>query len=160
MFVGEAPGRFGGARTGVPFSGDRSGSNFEQFIAAADLHRSELFITNAVLCLPLDAQGRNRPVRASEVRACLPFLSRTLELVAPRIVVPLGARALGALERIEKHGLSLRTGVARAWPWRGRWLFPLYHPSPHVVQTGIRGTEQQILDYRTLRAFVDSKDAQ
>ena len=32
-FVGEAPGRFGGDRTGVPFSGDRSGQFLRELIA-------------------------------------------------------------------------------------------------------------------------------
>lgn len=29
VFVAEAPGRFGAGRTGIPFSGDQSGKNFE-----------------------------------------------------------------------------------------------------------------------------------
>ena len=33
LFVAEAPGRFGAGRTGIPFSGDKSGDNFEALIA-------------------------------------------------------------------------------------------------------------------------------
>src|SRR5579883_2928721 len=43
-FVGIAPGRFGGDRTGVPFSGDRSGNLLREMIAAAGLR--SVFITN------------------------------------------------------------------------------------------------------------------
>src|SRR2546423_13936002 len=41
MFVGEAPGRQGGDRTRVPFSGDQSGRNFTRYLASIGLRRSE-----------------------------------------------------------------------------------------------------------------------
>ena len=59
LFVAEAPGRFGGARTGIPFSGDKSGDNFEALIAHIGLTRQDIFVTNAVLCNPL-ANGNER----------------------------------------------------------------------------------------------------
>src|SRR4051794_39073251 len=59
LFVAEAPGRFGGDRTGVPLHGDRSGAIFEALLAAAGLSRAEIFVTNAVLCNPRDPAGRN-----------------------------------------------------------------------------------------------------
>src|SRR5436309_6623876 len=52
MFIGEAPGRQGGDRTRVPFSGDRSGRNFARFFVSIKLTRAAIFITNAVLCNP------------------------------------------------------------------------------------------------------------
>ena len=60
LFVGEAPGRRGAGRTGIPFLGDESGRRFERLLEAAGLRRDEVFVTNAVLCLPLDGVGRNR----------------------------------------------------------------------------------------------------
>src|ERR687884_2069225 len=52
MFVGEAPGRQGGDRTRVPFSGDQSGRNFGRYIESIGLGRDRIFITNAALCNP------------------------------------------------------------------------------------------------------------
>src|SRR5215203_6998263 len=52
MFIGEAPGRQGGDRTRVPFSGDQSGRNFERYLASINLTRDRIFITNAALCNP------------------------------------------------------------------------------------------------------------
>src|SRR3954463_11568356 len=52
MFIGEAPGRQGGDRTRVPFSGDQSGRNFARFLDSIKLTRAAIFITNAVLCNP------------------------------------------------------------------------------------------------------------
>src|SRR5438046_3124119 len=59
LFVAEAPGRFGGDRSGVPLSGDRTGRTFTELLGAAGLRRDEIFITNAVLCNPRDHAGRN-----------------------------------------------------------------------------------------------------
>src|SRR3712207_9302742 len=60
MFVGEAPGRQGGDRTRVPFSGDQSGRNFTRYLASIGLARDEIFITNAALCNPRTETAANR----------------------------------------------------------------------------------------------------
>ncbi|MCC7105701.1 MAG: uracil-DNA glycosylase, partial [Chloroflexi bacterium] len=52
MFIAEAPGRLGAERTGVPFSGDQAGRSFELLLREARLTRTEVFVTNAVLCNP------------------------------------------------------------------------------------------------------------
>ncbi|MDX6695362.1 MAG: hypothetical protein QOF02_2965, partial [Blastocatellia bacterium] len=104
MFLGEAPGRQGGDRTRVPFSGDQSGRNFTRFIASIKLRREELFITNAVLCNPRRASGANRRPTESEIANCSEFLRRQIELVDPPVIVTLGAVSLAALRRIEYHG--------------------------------------------------------
>src|SRR5262245_30803366 len=55
LFVAEAPGRFGGDRTGVPLSADQTGRNFQFLLEKAGISRDSIFITNAVLCNPRDA---------------------------------------------------------------------------------------------------------
>ena len=59
LLVGEAPGRLGAGQSGVPFAGDESGRRLDALLAAARWQRDEFFITNAVLCNPLDGHGRN-----------------------------------------------------------------------------------------------------
>src|SRR5256714_14279018 len=80
MFIGEAPGRQGGDRTRVPFSGDQSGRNFTRFIASIGLPRAQIFITNAVLCNPRRASGANRTPTAREIANCSDFLRRQIEV--------------------------------------------------------------------------------
>src|SRR5215210_6763797 len=60
MFLGEAPGRQGGDRTRIPFSGDQSGRNFARYLLSINLTREEIFITNAALCNPRKPSGANR----------------------------------------------------------------------------------------------------
>jgi uracil-DNA glycosylase family 4 len=151
LFIGEAPGRLGAARTGVPFSGDAAGARFERLLAEAGLSRADAAVTNAVLCLPLDERGRNRRPRPAEVRACAGYLRAVLELARPRLVVPLGAVALAALAAIEPHRLVLARDAGRPVPWRGRWLMPLYHPAARSAVR--RPLPQQVEDWRRLGAF-------
>ena len=49
MFIAEAPGRQGGDRRRIPFSGDKSGANFQKLLDSINLRREEIFITNTVL---------------------------------------------------------------------------------------------------------------
>lgn len=154
VFIGEAPGRHGGERTGVPFSGDQSGRNFEALLAVAGLNRAEVFITNAILCNPRDPVGRNRGPSWQELGNCSALLARQLALVAAPVVVTLGAVALQAVGGLTAHGLQLREAVGRATPWRGRLLLPLYHPGPRARVH--RDLARQSADFIALGALVRS----
>ena len=146
MFIGEAPGRKGADRTRVPFSGDQSGKNFERFLASINLKRSEIFITSAALCNPQAASGANRRPATSEIRNCSDFLRRSIQLVDPQVVVTLGTVALAALKLVHYHEFSLQNDAGRIRRWNGRWLVPLYHPSPQVLITS-RKEADQLKDY-------------
>jgi len=149
MFVGEAPGRQGGDRTRVPFSGDQSGRNFSRYLASIGLAREDVFITNSALCNPRGATGANRKPTREEVSNCSDFLRRQVAVVGPRVVVTLGAVALAALRAVEYHPFTLKENVGQVQTWRGRLLVPLYHPSPQVLASH-RREPQQLEDYRAV----------
>jgi uracil-DNA glycosylase family 4 len=122
-FVGIAPGRLGGDRTGVPFSGDRSGDLLRRMIRENGLRR--VFITNLIRCSPRDDGGRNRDPHADEIANCRENLQAELALVRPRIVACLGRIAWRELagrkvpfEPSEPHPLLID----------GRLLYPMFHP--------------------------------
>ncbi len=129
LFIAEAVGRRGGAVTGVPLTRDESGKRFGTFLALARIARSRVFITNAVLCNPLDGHRCNRPPTSAEVARCRPFLARTLNVITAPIVVTLGRVALDTVGAIEPHCAVLDRDVATATAWNGRTLVPMYHPS-------------------------------
>jgi len=160
LFIAEAPGRLGGDKGGVPLTGDASGRNFLRYLAAAGLRRDDVFVTNAALCNPRTERGTNAPPSVSELRACSSFLSRTLRVVQPEIVVTLGSKALAALHLISPHSYTLRTHAATAVEWNGHLLFPLYHPSPQVVvsPTG-RCHAAQEADYAALGRLLEERAA-
>jgi uracil-DNA glycosylase family 4 len=124
MFVGIAPGRLGGDRTGIPFSGDRSGQLLRRMIARSGLQR--VFITNLVRCNPRDVRGRNRDPTADEITKCRQHLRAEFALARPRIVV-----CLGRIAWRELAGRAVAFAPQRAKPVKaaGLLLFPMYHPA-------------------------------
>lgn len=133
MFIGEAPGRLGADRTAIPFHGDKAGDNFERLLELAGLSRSDVFVTNAVLCNPRDANGNNAPPNESEISNCAKHLAKQIALVQPAMVMTLGSVALEATRRIERHELTLRGDVRTSSRWNGRLLLPLYHPGARAM---------------------------
>jgi uracil-DNA glycosylase len=119
VIVGEAPGANEDAQ-GRPFVG-RAGAILDDLLLAAGLAREEVFITNVVKARP----PGNRDPRSDEVAHHLPFLEAQLEVIRPRLVVPLGRHALKRfapdLAIGEVHGHVVQRD--------GRTLFPMYHPA-------------------------------
>ncbi len=153
MFIAEAPGRGGGERTGVPFSGDFSGRTLDRLLGEAGWTRADIFITNAALCNPQGPTGANRPPSRQELANCRGHLRATLAIVDPPVVVTLGAVALTALGHIESHGLKLTASRGSPNHWYGRILVPLFHPSPKVLAWFPYARMAE--DFRALRDIVD-----
>lgn len=149
LFVAEAPGRNGGDKTRVPLVGDASGANFTKFISSINLTRGEVFVTNAVLCNPRKASGANRKPTRIEIANCSAFLRGQIEAIAPRVVVTLGAVALEAIKTVEYHNFSLKQHAGAVLDWHNLKLVPLYHPSPQVLASH-RRMSQQLQDYKAV----------
>jgi DNA polymerase len=120
MFVGEGPGAEED-RTGRPFVG-QAGQLLEGMILALGLARDEVFITNVVKCRP----PGNRTPQAEEMAACAAFLDRQIELIGPRIIVPLGRPAAQRLTGSDRPMGAMR---GRWSTYRGVPLLPTYHPA-------------------------------
>ena len=148
LFVAEAPGRFGAGRTGIPFYGDKSGDNFETLIAHIGLSRQDIFITNAVLCNPLE-NGNNRRPTAQEIGNCSYYLKSVLELMQPRGVVTLGGVGLDAINRILGTRYKLPEIIGKPQPTERFTLLALYHPSPRVTNWK-RPLSAQKLDFKKI----------
>ncbi|MDQ3801886.1 MAG: uracil-DNA glycosylase [Acidobacteriota bacterium] len=153
FFLAEAPGRQGGNRTRKPFSGDKSGANFQLLLDSIGLRREEIFITNSALCNPYTTTGANRKPTKTEIKNCSDFLRKTIEIVNPKIIATLGAVALEALKLIEYHQFTLKLSGAQIHSWNGRILLPLYHPSPQVIASHRRMVEQ-LADFQVLAGAI------
>jgi uracil-DNA glycosylase len=126
MIVGEAPGAEED-RQGKPFVG-RAGQLLDRMLAAIDLDRSKVQITNVIYWRP---PGNRKPTSA-EIAACLPFVLRHIALARPRALVLAGGTSANAL-------LPYTEGITRL---RGRWFdlavpgldrpvptVPMFHPA-------------------------------
>lgn len=126
MLVGEAPGA-DEDRLGLPFVGV-SGQLLDRMMAAIGLDRTTFYITNVCFWRP---PGNRKPTDA-ELAAQKPFVERHIELVAPQVLVLVGAAAAQGL-------LQTTEGITRL---RGRWFeyraggladpiptLPIFHPA-------------------------------
>lgn len=152
MLIGEAPGRLGAERTGVPFAGDASGRRLDALIAAAGWSRADLFITNAILCNPQDDAGHNRAPRPAELVKCRPWLAAQIETINPLLIVALGAVALKSLAAIEPHTLTVRDAGHPPIAWHNGHLAAAYHPGARAAVH--RPTNLQLEDFSRLGSWM------
>jgi len=121
MFVGEGPGA-DEDQQGEPFVG-QAGQLLTKIIGAIDFGRADVFIANVVKCRP----PGNRNPEPVEVETCSPFLLRQIEIIAPRVIVALGAFAAQTLLQTKVPISKLRGHVHEFRP--GTKVIPTFHPS-------------------------------
>jgi uracil-DNA glycosylase len=98
MLVGEQPGDQED-RHGEPFVGP-AGTVLHKALEDAGIARDAAYLTNAVKHFKWEPRGKRRihkKPRASEVKACRPWLEAELRAVTPSVVVCLGATAAQAV---------------------------------------------------------------
>ncbi len=128
MLVGEQPGDRED-QAGQPFVGP-AGHVLDQALAAASIPRSTIYATNAVKHFKYRQRGKRRIHQrpsVGEMTACRPWLEAELELVAPEVVVALGATAAHAL-----IGRATPVADSRGQPLQGALFSPVVvtaHPS-------------------------------
>lgn len=101
----------------------RSGSMLRDMIEKVlNLSTDEVYITHAVKCKPFGFQTPS----TSECNSCYPYLSRQIEMIAPRIIVALGHDAYSILSNGAEDFDLLRGQLI---PYGDALLIPLYHPT-------------------------------
>ena len=91
MLIGEAPGA-NEDKEGLPFVG-RAGALLDKMLAAIDLNREKVYISNIINFRPPD----NRRPTDEEIKRYLPFITKHIEIINPKILVLLGSTAMNAL---------------------------------------------------------------
>lgn len=167
VVIGEAPGLDGCGYGGIPFTGEENAVNdlglANYHGSAGRLQREQsanmlygalrascqktgthpaaaarrLYFTNAVLCVPLAANGRSlTSPNPATLKQCRENLVRQIEILKPRLLLTLGANALKAVAAA--YGLEVQgklTELAGREPGplalaNGLSLIPEIHPSP------------------------------
>ena len=91
MLIGEAPGA-NEDEEGLPFVG-RAGALLDKMLAAIDLDRKKVYISNIINYRPPD----NRRPTDEEIKRYLPFITKHIDIISPKILVLLGSTAMNAL---------------------------------------------------------------
>ena len=91
MLIGEAPGA-NEDDEGLPFVG-RAGMLLDKMLTAINLDRKKVYISNIINYRPPE----NRRPTDEEIKRYLPFITKHIEIINPKILVLLGSTAMNAL---------------------------------------------------------------
>ena len=106
MIIGEGPGA-NEDKEGLPFVG-RAGQLLDKMLSSINLDRNNVYITNVVNYRPPE----NRKPTDEEIRRYLPYLTKHIEIINPKILVLLGSTALNTL-------IGNEVVISKA---RGKWI--------------------------------------
>lgn len=120
VFIGEGPGEQEDIQ-GLPFVG-KAGQLLTKMLAAIELGREEVYITNVVKCRP----PGNRAPLPDEVEACFPYLEQQIRMIRPRIVVCLGGPAVKTILKSNTGITKLRGQIHR---FNEVPVIATYHPA-------------------------------
>ncbi|TSC77960.1 MAG: DNA polymerase bacteriophage-type [Parcubacteria group bacterium Gr01-1014_24] len=126
IFIGEAPG-FNEDREGRPFVG-RAGQLLRKFIRDLGWQERDVYITNILKRRPPE----NRDPNPEEIESYKPYLARQIDIINPKIIVPLGRFAMNyflpAAKITRDQGKLFSTGKY--------FILPMLHPA-----AALRGNE-------------------
>jgi uracil-DNA glycosylase len=124
LLVGQAPGSTE-VTTRLPFTGP-AGRRLMGWFERAGLSRAEVYLSALCRCFPGKAKGGGdlAPSRTM-ISNCRPHLSRELELLRPKVVVPVGGLAIKELLGVTRLSEAVGETIGRS----GLIFVPLPHPS-------------------------------
>ncbi|MDP3953377.1 MAG: uracil-DNA glycosylase [bacterium] len=119
VFIGEAPG-FHEDQQGRPFVG-RAGKLLDKLIEGIHWRREDVYITNIVKRRPPE----NRDPLPEEIQAYKPYLEKQLEIIEPKVIVPLGRFSMMYFLPLGK----ISKDQGKIFWWREILVMPVYHPA-------------------------------
>jgi DNA polymerase len=120
MLIGEGPGAEED-KQGEPFVG-RAGQLLNDILKAINFTRQEVYIANVVKCRP----PGNRTPLPEEMESCMPYLSKQIDLIKPKLILCLGLVAAGALLK-KKDSLGKMRG--KIFEFNHTKVMVTYHPA-------------------------------
>lgn len=146
LFIGEAPGRDEDLK-GEPFVG-RAGQLLNKILAAIELNREDVYITNILKCRP----PNNRDPQQSEVRECENYLKQQIKLIDPMVICALGRVSAQWLLQTNAALGTLRTGE---YYYEGIRILPTYHPAALLRNPNFKKPAWE--DFKKLKAMLDNE---
>jgi DNA polymerase len=147
MFIGEAPGAKED-KLGKPFVGP-AGKFLDELLDSIGLKREDVWISNMIKVRPPD----NRDPEESEILEYKPWLDEEIQIIDPKVFVPLGRFAMGKFipgQQISKvHGKAFRR--------EGKVYFLMYHPAAALYNGSMRQT--LLDDMQNLKRVLDGDDS-
>ena len=147
VFIGEAPGQKEDELL-RPFVG-RAGTVLNKNIEEIGWKREDVYITNIVKQRP----PNNRDPLPEEIELYRPYLLKHIEILNPKIIVPLGRFAMNYFLPTAK----ISQDQGKLFFSHGRFVFPIYHPAAALRATAVMQDFKK--SFRTLALLVKKYDA-
>lgn len=148
LFIGEAPGALEDELK-RPFVG-RSGQLLRKSIRELGWKEEDVYITNIVKRRPPE----NRDPSPEEIEKYKPYLTRQIEIINPKIIVPLGRFSMNYFLPLAKitrdQGKLFRAG--------NRHVVPMLHPAAALRSTGMMDDFQE--NFKKLPAIIKEIDTE
>ena len=152
LFVGEAPG-YNEDLQGRPFVG-KAGKILDEILESIGLHRSDIYIANILKCRP----PNNRNPLKTEIDACTEHLDKQIEIIQPKIIVPLGNFACSYI--FEKFGLKYdKISNVHGKLFQINTIFgnvkiiPMYHPAVATYNPNTKNT--LLADFKIIKKTIE-----
>ena len=150
MLIAQAPGEKED-REGKMFIGP-SGKVLDELLNAAGISRQEIYMTNLVKCM----LPKYRKPKQDEIEACSNYLNKEIELINPKILVPLGYYANRYI--FEKYDISLPPKIefssvySKLFLAGDKKILPLPHPAVLLYNPDFK--QDVIKSYRKLKILL------
>ena len=155
FFIGEAPGAKED-ELGIPFVG-RAGKELDKMLHSISLNLEECYIANVLKYRP----PKNRDPKREEIIAHLPYLFEQIEIIKPKVLVPLGNYATklvlsNFIPENMKHiqGVSELHAILHTIQIHNVefQVFPIFHPSAMMYNPKLREVFKE--DFKKLGEFL------
>ena len=141
FFTGEAPG-FNEDRERRPFVG-RAGQLLRKYIRELGWQEKDVYITNIIKRRPPE----NRDPNLEEIESYKPYLARQIDIISPKIIVPLGRFSMNyflpAAKITRDQGKLFKVGKY--------FILPMLHPA-----AALRGNEAMKMFEESFRKIPDA----
>lgn len=150
MLIGEAPGA-DEDQQGEPFVG-RAGKLLNDILKAINFTREEVYIANILKCRP----PGNRDPLPSEMETCMPYLTKQIEFIKPKVILCLGRVAANGLLNKKLTLAALREST---YEFNGIKVVATYHPAALLRNPNWkRGCWEDVKKFRKIHDELTAKN--
>jgi len=150
MLIAQAPGE-SEDKEGRMFIGP-SGKILDELFRKAGVNRKEVYMTNLIKCM----LPKYRKPRKDEIEACSRYLDKEIELINPKVLVPLGYYATRYV--FQKHSIQLPSKpefykvYGRIFLAGDKKVFPLRHPATLLYNDAVKA--KMVKNYRKIKVLL------
>lgn len=157
IFIGEAPGKDENIQ-GLPFVG-RAGQLLNTYLEKVGINREkDLYIANILKCRPTnpDRPNKDRVPSSVEVKNCIDYLFKQIELVNPKLIVLCGGTSLKTLTGKKSIQISKVRGEVFDIELNGKKYnaIAIYHPSYLMQYASQEQKDITLDDLKLIKTYV------